>query len=62
MGDQFQPRVSSVKLEKTKYKHRAPICILSLYYHYLILKDFFILLKMDYDLVAKMHVNELKKY
>ena len=28
----------------------------------IILKNFIILLKMDYDLVAKMHVNELKNY
>ena len=33
------------------------MCIIST-----ILKNFITLLKMDYDLVAKMHVNELKNY
>ena len=40
-----------------KYKHQAAIYIISI-----ILKNFIILLKIDYDLVAKMHVNELKNY
>ena len=40
-----------------KYKHQAAVYIIPI-----ILKNVIILLKIDYDLVAKMHVNELKNY
>ena len=52
---------SFLRLFKAYFLYEEVISV-RIYVISIILKNFIILLKMDYDLVAKMHVNELKNY